>query len=86
MPSLEDTPKLVPKTAPSGSDLIPIFDVSEVGNGRNKKATLLEILTATVAGLPGPFVDDTEAGAGGVASGALYLNNSLGVVLLARRA
>lgn len=78
MPSLEDTPKLVPKTTPSGSDLIPIFDVTEVGNARNKKATLLEILTATVASLPGPFFDDTAAGLAGVPIGSLYLADAAG--------
>jgi hypothetical protein len=85
VPSLEDTPKLVSKTTPSGSDLVPIYDVTEVGNGRNKKATLLEILTATVAGLPGPFNDDAAAASGGVAIGSLYRHNGYGDVILALR-
>lgn len=77
MPSLEDTPSLVTKADPAGSDLIPLFDASEVGNSRIKKSTLLRALTSVAAALPGPFADDAAAASGGVAVGELYLNNSL---------
>lgn len=85
MPSLEDTPKLVAKTAPSGSDLIAIHDVTEAGNSRTKKATLLQAFTSVVAGLPGPFSDDAAAATGGVSVGGLYLNDTLGAVVVAIR-
>lgn len=85
MPSLEDTPKLVAKTAPSGSDLVAIHDVTEVGNSRTKKATLLQALTSVAASLPGPFADDTAAAAGGVPVGGLYLNDTLAVAVVAVR-
>lgn len=85
MPSLEDIPKLVAKTAPSGSDLIAIHDVTEVGNSRTKKTTLLQLLTAVADGLPGPFSDDAAAALGGVAVRGLYLNDTLGTGTIAVR-
>ena len=81
MPSLEDTPKLVTKTTPSGSDLAPIHDVSEVGNGRIKKATLTQIASAGVAGFP-LAADDTEAAAYGVPVGGPYVNSTTFVVTI----
>lgn len=86
MPSLEDTPKLVAKTAPSGSDLIAIHDVTEAGNSRTKKATLSQVLLGTMNSLPGPYFDDAAAASGGVAVGALYLCSGLGPSVPAIRA
>lgn len=85
MPSLEDTPKLVPKTSPSGSDLVPIFDVTEAGNARNKKATLSAVTAAGIAALPGPYTDDIEAAVGGVAIGGPYILDSAGLYLITIR-
>lgn len=83
MPSLEDTPKLVSKTTPSGSDLIAIHDVAEVGNSRTKKATVSQIVAAALAALPGPFADDAGAAAAGVAVGQPYILDSYAIVLRA---
>lgn len=85
MPQLEDTRKLVAKTAPSGSDLVVILDVSEVGNSAIKKATLADLLTSVVAGLPGPYADDAEAAAAGVPVGGLYRNETSGYGLTVYR-
>jgi hypothetical protein len=86
MPQLEDTRKLVAKTTPSGSDLLAVFDVTEVGNNTIKKATLAQIFQAAVTSLPGPFADDTAAAAGGVALGGAYKNNSAGFGVISYRA
>lgn len=85
MPQLEETRKLAPKTSPSGSDLLAIFDVTELSNNNVKKSTLLQVLTAVVAGLPGPFLDDATAASGGVAVGGLYQYDGAGVFLIAIR-
>lgn len=76
MPSLEDIPSLVTKSAPAGSDLIPLFDASEAGNSRVKKATVLQALTSVVANLPGVYANDAAAAVGGVPIGGLYLTGS----------
>lgn len=86
MPQLEDTRKLVAKTAPSGSDLLAVLDVAEAGNNPVKKATLAQIFQAAVTALPGPFADDSAAAAGGVALGGAYKNNSAGFGVVAYRA
>lgn len=85
MPQLEETCKLAPKTSPSGSDLLAIFDVTELSNNTVKKSTLLQVLTAVVAGLPGPFLDDATAAAEGVPVGGLYQYDGAGVFLIAIR-
>ncbi len=72
MPQLEDTRKLVAKTAPTGSDLIAILDVAEAGNSPVKKSTLTQIFQAAVDALPGPYVDDAAAASGGVAVDQAY--------------
>lgn len=75
MPQLEDTPKLVSKAAPTGSDLISIFDVDEAGYSRIKRTTLLQALTAVLADLPGPYSSNAAAASGLVPVGGLYLND-----------
>lgn len=74
MPSLEDIPSLVSRPVPSGSDILPLFDVTEVGNSRIKKSTLLQIFLAGAAALPGPYIDDATAALAGIAVGGFYLN------------
>jgi hypothetical protein len=86
MPQLEDTRKLVAKTTPTGSDLLAVFDVTEVGNNTIKKATLAQIFQAAVTALPGPFADDADAATNGVALGGAYKNDSLGFGAIAYRA
>ena len=81
MPSLEDTPKLVTKTSPAAADLVPIHDVSEVGHGRTKKATLTQIASAGVAGFT-PAANDSEAAAYGVPVGGPYVNSTTFVVTI----
>lgn len=43
MPQLEEIPRLVAKTSPAAADLIPVYDVTEAGNGRVKKVALSAI-------------------------------------------
>lgn len=65
MPQLEDIPKLVAKTAPAPSDLVPIFDVTEGGNSPIKKVTLSQLLNILSSGVYAGELDSISFAGGG---------------------
>jgi hypothetical protein len=55
-------------------------EINLLDGSPESKALLVELLQALAQEIPGPFSDDTEADAGGVAIGEIY--NQLGPLAL----